>query len=199
MSAKKEKRDKSFLPLATVAFVVTIAALFGLTRPKPQTPTRVTEVVRLPGELQPVRDESTHYPPGSPEAVAEAFLRYWWRSHYEDAARLSTGGMRARCERDLTKTRGLTPDEREQMRQVQVIAEAAAFDLERAMVSELPPDANGRARREVRGDIHAHGMTPDGRRVESRRAQVLRVEMVDGNWRVAEWTPVREDAGISVQ
>lgn len=193
------KSSKKMLGLAGATFALTLAALIGLTRPTVQAPRRATDVVRLPGELPAVQDDTTHYPPGSPAAVAEGFLRSWWRSHYEDAGRLAAGGMRARCERDLAKTVALSPDEREQMRQVQVVAEAAAFDLERAEVTDMQPSPTGAPRKQVRGDIHAHGMSPDGRRVESRRAQILTLEMVDGNWRVVEWTPVREDAGISVQ
>lgn len=189
--------------MALVAGATLVAAIAGMllvTRPATERPrpTGTTAVERLPGELPPVRDEVSHYAPGSPAAVSEAFLRAWWRAHYDEAERLSTGEMRRRCSENLSKTLALTPDLREQMRQVQLVAEAAAFDLERAVTTDLPPADGGVARKEVRGEVYAHGSSPDGRRVESRRAQVLELELVEGGWKVARWTPGRSDAGISV-
>lgn len=189
--------------MAAVAGGTLVAAMAGLlllTRPTAERPRAAgsTAVERLPGELPAVRDEVTHFAPGSPAAVSESFLRAWWRGHYEEAERLSTGEMRRRCNENLTKTLALTPDLREQMRQVQLVAEAAAFDLERAVTTDLAPADGGVARKEVRGEIHAHGSSPDGRQVESRRAQVLELELIDGGWKVARWTPGRSDAGISV-
>lgn len=175
-------------------------AVLWLTRPAERTPTSAgsTVIERLPGELPPLREEASHYTPGSPAAVSEQFLRAWWRSHYETAEQNATGEMRRRCRENLAKTLALPPDLREQMRQVQVIAEAAAFDLERAVTEELPAADGGLARRSVRGEVHAHGLSPDGRRVESRRAQLLELEMVDGAWKVARWTPLSTDGGISL-
>lgn len=190
--------------MAAVAAGTLVAAVAGMllvTRPTPERPRGggSTAVERLPGELPAVQNEVTHYAPGSPAAVSESFLRAWWRGHYEAAGRLSTGEMRRRCDENLSKTLALTPDLREQMRQVQLVAEAAAFDLERAVTSDLPAGDGGVARKEVRGVIYAHGASPDGRQVESRRAQVLELELVDGGWKVARWTPGRSDAGISVR
>lgn len=186
--------------VAALTLVVAIGGMLVATRPTSERPPEGggTSVTRLPGELPPVQDEVTHYAPGSPAAVAESFLRAWWRGHYDEASQLSTGEMRRRCGENLTKTLALAPDLREQMRQVQVVAEAAAFDLERAVTADLPATDGGIARKEVRGEIHAHGASPDGRRVESRRAQVLEMELVEGAWKVARWTPGRSDAGISV-
>jgi hypothetical protein len=107
--------------------------------------------------------------------------------------------MRARCERNLAQALTLSPEEREQLREVQVVAHAAVFDFERVRVTELGASDAGVARREVRGEIHAHGSSPDGRRVESRREQVLELALVDGAWKVARWQPGRAgDAGITV-
>ncbi len=72
-----------------------------------------------------------------------------------------------------------------------MIAEAAQFDLERATVRDLPAGDGGVPRKEVRGVIYAHGPTPDGHTVESRREQTLVLELLDGAWRVASWTPSR--------
>lgn len=187
-----------WLGVGTLA--VTAIAILALTRPveTPPAPARMTEVVRQPGELPAARDEAQHFAPGSPSAVAEQFLRAWQRAHYEDAASLSTGMMKRRCERNLTEVLHMDPDTRESLRLVQVGAEAAQFDLERAVVNELPPGERGVARRQVRGVLHAHGPLPDGRMVESQREQTLDMELIDGAWRVASWTPTRGDAGITV-
>lgn len=192
--------NAKMLTLGAVTLLGAGAAVVLLTRPVPHDPRGgpSTQVERLPGELQPLRDEAAHYAPGSPAAVSETFLRAWWRSHYEVAEQHATGEMRRRCRENLAKTLSLPPDLREQMRQVQVIAEAAAFDLERAVTTELSAGDGGVARREVRGEVHAHGSAPDGRPVESRRPQVLELELVDGAWKVSRWTPLRADGGITV-
>lgn len=188
------------IALSGASLLAAIAGVLLLTRPSGPTAERAptTAVSRLPGELPALRDEAIHYAPGSPAAVSEQFLRAWWRGHYETAEQHATGEMRRRCRENLAKTLSLTPDLREQMRQVQVIAEAAAFDLERAVTTELPAGDAGIARREVRGEVHAHGSAPDGRRVESRRGQRLELELVDGSWKVARWTPLHADGGISL-
>jgi len=185
--------------VGAATLVVTLGAVLVLTRPGREAPATAepTALERLPGELPPLQDEAQHYAPGSPAAVSEGFLRAWWRGRYEAAGRLATGEMRRRCDENHTKTLNLTPDLREQMRQVQVIAEAAAFDLERAVTEDVRGDG-GAPRKIVRGEIHAHGASPDGHRVENRRAQELELELVDGAWRVARWTPGRSDGGITV-
>lgn len=157
-----------------------------------------TAVVRRPGELTPAEDNVAHHSPGSPAAVAESFLRQWFRAHYEEAARLSTGEVRARCQRNLQQMVQLTPELREELRQVQLIGEAAQFDLERAVTTELDADG-GPARRRVEGILYAHGPTPDGRRVASRRAQRLELVLEDGGWKVGLWAPAPGEATIDVQ
>lgn len=186
--------------LGGATLVAAAVAVLSLTRPDASAPrtTNPTAVERLPGELPALRDEGAHYAPGSPAAVSESFLRAWWRGHYDAAEQNATGDMRRRCRENLAKTLSLPPDLREQMRQVQVIAEAAAFDLERAVTTELPAGDGGLARREVRGEVHAHGSAPDGRRVESRRPQRLELDLIDGAWKVSVWTPLSSDAGISL-
>jgi len=153
--------------------------------------------VRRAGDLTAAEDNLTQHAPGSPAAVAEGFLRQWFRAHYEEAARLSTGEVRARCQRNLQQMVQLTPELREELRQVQVIGEAAQFDLERAVTTELVDDG-GTARRRVEGVLHAHGPSPDGRRVASRRAQRLELVLEDGGWKVAVWAPAPGEAAIEV-
>ncbi|MBI5515659.1 MAG: hypothetical protein HY909_17895 [Deltaproteobacteria bacterium] len=185
--------------LAGVSILGTAAVLLWSTRPSGTAGDRGTHFAPRPEDLRPAVDETSHFAPGSPAAVSEAFLRLWWRGHYEDARELSTGAMRARCERNLAQAQTLTPEEREQMRQVQVVAHAAVFDFERVRVTDLEAPDGGLPRREVRGEIHAHGSSPDGRQVESRREQVLELELVDGAWKVSRWQPGRVgDAGIRV-
>lgn len=193
-------RSRLALYLGLGTLLATALAILALTRPveTPDRPTQLTGVVRQPGELPAARDEAQHFAPGSPSAVAEQFLRAWQRAHYEDAAALSTGAMKRRCERNLTEVMHMDPETRESLRLVQVGAEAAQFDLERAVVNEMPPGERGVARRQVRGMLHAHGPLPDGRMVESQREQTLDLELIDGAWRVASWTPTRGDAGITV-
>lgn len=192
----RAKKNNALLVLAAASLAAGVGLALWLTQPG-ASPATGTQVARRPSEPEAVHDRSA-YAPGSPAAVAEAFLRLWWRGHYDDARALTTGAVRARCERNLQKTLTLSPDEREQLRQVQVLAEAVQYDLERARVSDLDPGDAGAARKRVEGEVHAHGPSPDGRRVESRRGQTLVVEMVDGAWRVAEWTPAATDAGIVV-
>ena len=56
-------------------------------------------------------------------------------------------------------------------------------------VTELPPTGDGLPRREVLGEAHATGPSPDdARMVESRRGQRVVLVLVDGAWKVAEWT-----------
>lgn len=187
------------LALAAVSLVGTIGAVLAFTRPSSvrAPPPRVTAVLREPGEAAPARDEEHHFAPGSPAAVAERFLRVRLRYHYDDAAELATGAERTRCERNVRQFTQLSPDQREAVREAQLIAEAAQFDFEQVVTEPTAPGENGAARKLVRGVLHARGPV-EGRTVESRREQSLLVEMVDGAWRVCEWTPGRSDGGISV-
>jgi len=154
-------------------------------------------VVREADDPPPARDEENHFAPGSPAAVAERFLRARLRYRYDLAASLATGHERARCERNVALYREMSPEQREAVRQAQLIAEAATFDLERALTDDLPPSSDGAARKRVRGVVHARGPV-EGHIVESRREQTLVLELVDGAWRVAEWTPGASDGGITI-
>ena len=120
--------------------------------------------------------------------MSERFLRARLRYRYDVAAESATGAEYARCMRNVTMFREMPPDQRETVRQAQLLAEAARFDLERVVVDDLPPGEGSVARKRVRGVIHAVGPV-DGRLVESRRGQTLELHLVDGGWRVAVWTP----------
>lgn len=192
-------RHRVFAGLAAVSLVGAVAAVLTVTRPQaPAAPTRITEVRPEPGEQAHARDVEHHYAPGSPAAMAERFLRARLRYHYDDAAALATGAERARCERNVELYRQMTPEVREDVRAAQVFADATEFDLERAVVDDLAPGPGNVARKEVRGVIYAHGLTPDGHPVENRRAQTLVMHLLDGAWRVAEWSPGPSDGGIVV-
>ncbi len=193
-------RNRRPAALAALSLAGTIGLVLALTRPEAPRPAsqRVTEVVREPDEQAPARDEENHYAPGSPAAVAERFLRAWLRYHYDDAAAFATGSQKARCDRNVTLFRQMDPDTRERVRQEQIVAEAAQFDLEQAVTEELPPADGGVPRRRVRGTVHAHGVVR-GHTAENRREQALVLHLVEGAWRVAEWTPGRAaDGGIVV-
>lgn len=82
--------------MAGVSLVAALGAVLVLTRP--QGPATVAErareeapAARVAGEPPPAVDDEHAYAPGSPGAVAERFLRAFWRAHYVDAAALSTG------------------------------------------------------------------------------------------------------------
>jgi hypothetical protein len=198
-SPSSPKPRRPLLVVAGLSLAVAFGAVALLSRPRAGGPTgSSTAIVRRPGELTPAEDNVAHHSPGSPAAVAESFLRQWFRAHYDEAARLSTGEVRARCQRNLQQMVQLTPELREELRQVQLIGEAAQFDLERAVTTELVADG-GPARRRVEGVLHAHGPTPDGRRVASRRAQRLELVLEDGGWKVAVWAPAPGEAAIEVQ
>lgn len=196
--------------VATLALAV--VAVLKLSKPhvEPQAPAGPTALVRRPGEMPAAHDDEARFAPGSPGAVAERFLRLWFRLHYDQARELAVGDVRRRCEHNLAQMTEAPSVIREELRETQVYAEAAAFDLERAVVSELDPaplahsgdagaDAGAAlARRLVEGELHAHGPLPDGRRVDSRRRQRLVLVLVGGAWRVAEWSTDRSDGGMRI-
>jgi hypothetical protein len=185
--------------LAAVTLLVAVGVVIVTTRPNAQRVPmmRVTEVQREPGDPRAARDEEHHFAPGSPAAVAERFLRARLRYHYDDAAALATAGERARCERNVTQFRELNPEAREAVRQAQLIAEAAQFDLERVVTEDLSPGEGGVARKRVHGVVYAHG-TVENQMVENRRAQELVLHLVNGAWRVAVWTPAPAAQKIQV-
>lgn len=189
----------ALLGVAALTVAASVGVVLALTRPAPpsQTPRRPMAVEREADDPPAARDEANHFAPGSPAAVAERFLRARLRYRYDDAAALATGRERSRCERNVTLYREMPPDQREAVRQAQLIAEAATFDLERALTDDLPPGPDGAARKRVRGVIHARGPV-EGRTAESSREQTVVLELVAGAWRVAEWTPGASDGGITI-
>jgi hypothetical protein len=182
------------MAMAGVSLVAALGAVLVLTRP--QGPATVAErareeapAARVAGEPPPAVDDEHAYAPGSPGAVAERFLRAFWRAHYVDAAALATGETLARCQRDQRAGAELPPEHAELYRRVRVFREASRYRLERVTVTELPPTSDGLARKLVLGEAHATGPSPDdARMVESRRGQRLVLVLVDGAWKVAEWT-----------
>ncbi len=182
------------LAIAGVSLVVAVGAVLVLTRPgsAPSSLAAAQGEAPLPrnaGEPPPAVDDDHAFAPGSPGAVSERFLRSFWRAHYDDAAALAADDTLARCRRDQRAATELPPDAAELYRRVRVYREASRYRLERVTVEELPPDAQGSARRRVTGEAHATGPSPDDQRmVESRRGQQLVLVLRGGAWRVAEWT-----------
>ena len=182
------------MAVAAGSLVLALGGVLLLTRPP--TPTTVAEgtreeapATRVADEPPPAVDDENAYAPGSPAAVAERFLRAFWRAHYADAAALSTGATLTRCQRDQREGADLVPEHAELYRRVRVFREASRYRLERVTVSELPAAGDGLARRLVQGEAHATGPSPDdARMVESRRGQRLELVLRDGAWKVAEWT-----------
>lgn len=193
--------QRTLVALALLTVASSVGVVLAVTRPAaapPRAAQRVTAVIREPDDPAAARDEENHFAPGSPAAMAERFLRARLRYHYDDAAALATGHERTRCDRNVTLFREMPPEQREDVRQAQLLAEAATFDLERAVTDDLPPSPTGLARKRVRGVVHARGPVQE-HTVESRRDQTLVLELVDGAWRVAEWTPGASDGGITVR
>lgn len=188
-----DKRTR-VMAVAGVSLVAALGAVLALTRPPAATTVaeRASEeapAARVAGEPPPAVDDEHAYAPGSPGAVAERFLRSFWRAHYVDAAALATGETLARCQRDQRAGAELPPEHAELYRRVRVFREASRYRLERVTVTDLPPTSDGRARKLVLGEAHATGPSPDdARMVESRRGQRLVLVLVDGAWKVAEWT-----------
>lgn len=191
------RSNPKLVALAVVSALAAVALLFVLSRPAPTPPADrgVMAPQREQGDPHAARDEPIHFAPGSPGAVAERFLRARLRYRYDLAAELATGTERARCEHNVALFREMLPEQREAVRQGQLLAEAAVFDLERAVVDDLPPGEGAVARKRVRGVVHAVGPV-DGRTVESRRGQTLELHLVEGAWRVAVWTPDVGDPSI---
>lgn len=181
------------MAVAAASLALTAGVVLLLTRPTPppasQRPHEEPPVPRNPGEPPPAVDDDHAFAPGSPAAVAERFLRSFWRQHYTDAAALATGEMLARCRRDQQSASELAPEHAELYRRIRVYREASSYRLERVTVTEQTPLSDGAARRLVVGEAHAAGPSPDDSRVvESRRGQRVALVLVDGAWKVAEWT-----------
>lgn len=182
------------MAVAAASLTLALGAVLLLTRPAP-TPAATSgahdeaPAPRQPGEPPPAVDDDHAYAPGSPGAVAERFLRSFWRQHYTDAAALATGDMLTRCQRDQRAAAELAPEHAELYRRIRVFREASRYRLERVTVTELPPLSDGVARRLVQGEAHATGPSPDdARMVESRRGQRVVLVLRDGAWKVSEWT-----------
>ena len=123
--------------MAGVSLVAALGAVLVLTRP--QGPATVAErareeapAARVAGEPPPAVDDEHAYAPGSPGAVAERFLRAFWRAHYVDAAALATGETLARCQRDQRAGAELPPEHAELYRRVRVFREASRYRLRRS-------------------------------------------------------------------
>jgi hypothetical protein len=188
--APKRAGDRTVRALPVIAFsvlCVTIAAIVFLGRGGPHRAATTTPTHEHRGpDPTPVRDVD-HYVPGSPPAVAERFLRAWMRGRYEEARDLATGPMRARAEQEVAEVAAFNAEQMAEYRHTRVYVDATNIDLEHIEIRDLPPTADGRARKEVRGQGHSYATFP-GTEVDSRRGQTFVLEMVDGAWRVAERT-----------
>ncbi len=183
--------DRTVRPLPVIAVAVTavtVAAivLLGRGNGRPRAHPITPSAERRVSEPTPVTDVD-HYVPGSPPAVAERFLRAWMRARYEDARDLATGGMRERAEHEIAEVANFNAQQMEEYRHTRTYVDATHVDLEHIEIRDLPATADGRARKEVRGQGHSYANFP-GTDVDSRRGQTFVLEMVDGAWRVAERT-----------
>ena len=183
--------NRSVRALPVVAFAVLAVSVAGIiflgrNTPRGTTPTAHAPVERRVTEPSPVHDVD-HYVPGSPPAVAERFLRAWMRGRYDDARELATGEMRVRAEHEIAEVAGFTAQQAEEYRHTRAYVDATNYDLEHIEIRDLPPSADGHARKEVRGQGHAFGAF-EATQVDSRRGQTFVLEMVDGAWRVSERT-----------
>jgi hypothetical protein len=133
---------------------------------------------------RPVADVA-HYVEGSAPAVSEQFLRAWMRQQYTVAAGLAVGPLRARCELRARELAALEGAQREELERARSFTAATRYDLEHVESRDLPPDEQGRARKEVRGQAHAHGAY-SGVRLDSRRGQTFVLLRIEGVWRVAD-------------
>lgn len=175
----KQEREVRALPViaACVVLVTAAVALYvGQRAPSAATPA-------LPS---PARDVD-HYVEGTPAWVSERFLRAWMRQQYSVARDLSVGALRDRCELRQRELDQLPPDQRAELDRTRGFTAATLYDLEHVETRDLDRDAEGRARKEVRGQGHARGAY-SGLRVDSRRGQTFVLVSVDGRWRVFERT-----------
>lgn len=184
--AKPERTVRALPVIAVSSLLVTAAVVLVLGRVNAPTRTATTAVERRVDEPTPVND-TDHYVPGSPPAVAERLLRAWMRGRYEEARELATGPLRARAERELQEVANFTPDQREEFRRTRVYVDATRYELEHVTIEDLPPSSEGRPRKVVRGQAHAQGEY-GGTRIDSRRGQTFTLELVDGAWRVSDRT-----------
>lgn len=192
----EERRVPTLPVVAVVTLLCTASAVLLANRFARRAPTAASPLDRANRANEPVaaRDQE-HYVPGSPPAVAEAFLRAWMRARYADARDLSAGPLRQSAEQQAQELRSLTGDAAERIRQTTVYLDATRFDLEHVALRDLPPSPEGHPRKEVRGQAHAYG-SYNGTRMDSRRGQTFVLELVDGAWRVTERDWERTGTGI---
>lgn len=173
------EREVRVLPVVAVCVLLLTAALaLYAGRREPSTPSAAQ------GAPQAVRD-ADHYVEGTPAWVSERFLRAWMRQRYDLARDLSVGALRDRCELRQRELTALVPEQRAEIERTQSYTAATHYDLEHVESQDIAPDPQGRPRKELRGQAHAHGAY-SGLRVDSRRGQTFVLVQVDGRWRVAE-------------
>lgn len=176
----KQEREVRALPVIAACLVlVTAAAALYLGQRAPTS-------AAAPSLPSPARDVD-HYVEGSPAWVSERFLRAWMRQQYNVARDLSVGPLRDRCELRQRELDQLPPDQRAELDRTRGFTAATFYDLEHVETRDLERDADGHARKEVRGQGHARGAY-SGLRVDSRRGQTFVLVSIDGRWRVAERT-----------
>ncbi|MFO0558713.1 MAG: hypothetical protein U0269_11920 [Polyangiales bacterium] len=177
---RKEKEVRALPVVAVCVLLLTAALALYAGRREPGAGARTA------APPQPVTD-ADHYVESSPAWVAERFLRAWMRQRYDVARDLSVGALRDRCELRQRELDALVPAQRAEIDQTRAFTAATHYDLEHVETQDLAPDAQGRARKEVRGQGHVRGAYA-GVRVDSRRGQTFILVQIDGRWRVAERT-----------
>ncbi len=172
-----ERRVRALPVLAACVLLLTAAGALLGGRREPVAPA-------ISSPPRPVRDVA-HYVEGSAAAVAEQFLRAWMRQQYALAARLSVGSLRARCELRARELDALAGSQRDELDRARSFTAATHYDLEHVESRDLSADEQGRPRKEVRGQAHAHGAYA-GVRLDSRRGQTFVLVRDAGEWRVAD-------------
>ncbi len=177
----RAEREVRALPVVAVCVLLLTAAV-ALYAGRREGPARAA-AVEAPSAVR----DADHYVEGSAPWVAERFLRAWMRQRYDLARDLALGALRDRCELRQRELDALEPSQRAEIDRTRSFTAATHYDLEHVESRDLPPDAEGRARKEVRGQGHARGSYA-GYRVDSRRGQTFILVQVDGRWRVADRT-----------
>jgi hypothetical protein len=181
-STPSERRVRALPVVALCVLLLTAALAIYAGR---REPTEANGAQRASGAAPtPVRDVD-HYVEGTPGFVAERFLRAWMRQQYATARDLSYGALRDRCEQRARELEALSGEQRAEIERTKVFTAATHYDLEHVETRDLPPDEQGRPRKEVRGQGHARGAYA-GFRVDARRGQTFVLVRVEGRWLVAE-------------
>ncbi len=179
VSATRAEREVRVLPVLAACVLLLTAALALYAGRRDASTGAASSAAPTPAR------DSDHYVEQSPSWVAERFLRAWMRQRYDLARDLSVGSLRDRCELRQRELDALPPAQREEIDRTRAFTAATRYDLEHVEARDLAPDAEGRARKEVRGQAHAQGAY-SGLRVDSRRGQTFVLVQVDGRWRVLE-------------